>query len=112
MRKFLLICTLTIGACTVMAPAAEALKYRPITAETVVGNCGLQLQFGVGAMGCTICNDSGSKCTDYACVYAPQQGGISGCNAVSFIAKRGQSSLRATPMQFWPPGWLNRAVTR
>ncbi len=111
MRGLFLISTLAIAASAVVAPTAEALTYRPITTGTVLDNCAGQLQFGGGAFGCTMCNDSGSKCTDYTCNLNPYQG-PGGCNAVSFIVKRGRPSPRATPMQFWTPIWLNGNVTR
>ena len=113
MRKLFDICTLAVAASAMMAPAAEASISRPITSGTVIGNCGGDLQFGIpGTYGCTICNDSGTKCTDYFCNLTPFHGEPGGCNGVSFIVKRGQPSPKATPMQFWAPGWLTRNVTR
>jgi hypothetical protein len=113
MRKLFEICTLAVAACAVMAPAAQALKDMPITSGTVIDNCGGDLQFGIpGTYGCTICNDSITHCTDYFCNLNPFNGYPGGCNAATVFVRRGQPSPKATPMQFWAPGWLTRNVTR
>jgi hypothetical protein len=106
MQRFFLICALAIVASAVMAPAARAMLDRPTTDQTVRNNCAGMLQSALGAFGCTICNDSGTKCTDWSCNYNPLNGARYGCFAVSFT--RRQPSPQATPMSVWAPGWLSR----
>ena len=114
MRKLFLICAFAIAAYAVSALTAQAMLDRPTSGQTVLNNCGDQLQSALGAFGCTICNDSGTSCTDFSCNENPYNGARVGCYAVTFIvrSRRGQPSPQATPMSVWAPGWLNRNNAR
>ncbi len=79
MRKLFLISATAVAAYVMTTLPTQALKDMPITSGTVLDNCAGKLRSALGAYGCTICNDAGSRCTDYSCNANPFNGARTGC---------------------------------